>query len=151
MQSNKSVEIRLAQVSDVVCIAGCAAAAYQHYIERIGKVPAPMVADFQDQVEQGVVHVMTEAQELIGFAVCYACDDSLFLENIAIHPSQQGRGLGGLLLSYVEALEGDFGLIRLYTNEKMLENIQWYLSQGYNETDRRVEDGFARVHFEKRL
>ena len=143
--------IRPATLADADAIRRCAAAAYQKYIERIGREPAPMVADFEAQIRQAKVHVMCAGETLCGFAVCYAADDCYFLENIAVSPDCQSCGYGSKLLDYVHTLASPFELVRLYTNEKMVENLQWYRKQGYMETTRRVEDGFARVYFEKRL
>ena len=41
--------------------------------------------------------------------------------------------------------------LRLLTHQTMLSNIALYARLGYVETDRRVEDGFARVFMAKRL
>ncbi|MEQ9160672.1 MAG: hypothetical protein RLO10_10775 [Roseovarius indicus] len=41
--------------------------------------------------------------------------------------------------------------MQLYTNEKMVANLSIYPHLGYAETDRRTEDGFNRVYFEKRV
>lgn len=41
--------------------------------------------------------------------------------------------------------------IRLYTHERMLENIEIYGKLGYQETRRAVADGFARVFMRKSL
>lgn len=143
--------MRLATDTDVVSIRRCAEKAYQKYIERMGREPAPMVADFSSQIELGHVHVLTVAESLCGFAVCYPMDDAWFLENIAVDPACQGQGYGARILEYVHNLATGFDIIRLYTNEKMTENLAWYRSKGYAEIERRVENGFARVYFEKRL
>jgi hypothetical protein len=42
-----------------------------------------------------------------------------------------------------------FGKVQLYTNEKMTENLSIYPKLGYVEIDRRTENGFNRVYFEK--
>jgi hypothetical protein len=41
--------------------------------------------------------------------------------------------------------------VHLYTNAKMTANLSIYPRLGYVEIDRRSEDGFDRVYFEKRL
>jgi hypothetical protein len=41
--------------------------------------------------------------------------------------------------------------VTLYTNEAMVENRRLYARLGYAETGRRVEDGYRRVFFRKRL
>jgi len=45
----------------------------------------------------------------------------------------------------------DRGRVSLYKNEKMTDNLSIFLRLGYVEVQRRSEDGFARVYFEKRL
>lgn len=39
--------------------------------------------------------------------------------------------------------------MELYTNAKMTENLTLYARLGWRETDRRTEQGFERVYFEK--
>jgi ribosomal protein S18 acetylase RimI-like enzyme len=77
----------------------------------------------------------------------------MFLENVAVHPAQQGKGYGRILMAFVEreALKSGLGKIRLYTNIHMRENLGLYAALGYVETGRRREDGFDRVYFEKQL
>ena len=64
---------------------------------------------------------------------------------------QQNKGLQ--LIAHCEEAARSAGLtsIRLYTNEKMAENLMIYPRLGYIETGRRSEHGFNRVYFEKRL
>jgi hypothetical protein len=45
----------------------------------------------------------------------------------------------------------DWHLLRLYTNAAMRENLILYHRLGYQEDDRRGEDGFERVFLSKRL
>jgi len=39
--------------------------------------------------------------------------------------------------------------VRLYTNEAMAENLEFYPRSGYRETGRAEQDGFRRVFFTK--
>ena len=128
-------------------------AAYTRYIERIGKKPAPMVADFAAAIEVETLHVIEAGAQICGFVVFYACDEYIHLENVAVDPRFQGLGLGRQLIDYVEqqARRGGFGSIELYTNAKMTENLELYPRLGYEQFDRRVEDGFDRVYFSKTL
>jgi hypothetical protein len=41
--------------------------------------------------------------------------------------------------------------IRLYTNEAMTENLDYYPRRGYRETHRATQDGYQRVFFSKAL
>jgi len=80
-------------------------------------------------------------------------DDHLLVENVAVDPAMQGRGLGRELMAFAErrAAELELPELRLYTNQLMTENLALYPALGYTETGRRVEDGFARVYFSKRI
>lgn len=147
-------EIQIATMSDVREIEACACAAYQKYVERMGRKPAPMVADFAEAIEKQQIYVARPAGaliEILGFVVFYPRGDHLHLENLAVHPEHQGQGFGRQLITFVEkhAQMLDLKAVELYTNEKMTENLSLYAKLGYQETDRRQEDGFNRIYFRK--
>lgn len=146
--------IRTALESDCAAISACANAAYIRYIDRIGKPPAPMVADYASQIAQNKVQVLERGQQLIGFVVSFPvslapAENIYFLENIAVDPAQQGTGMGKLLVDQVidRAIHFNCSCIELYTNELMVENIAWYGKLGFKEVERKHEDGFNRVYF----
>ena len=145
------MNIRQAVAADLDSIQACASAAYHKYIVRIGREPAPMLADFALQINQQQVYVAVDNDCVVAFAVCYPLDNGYFLENIAVHPASQGLGHGAALLEKVHTLAVPYGVVRLYTNEKMHENLTWYKNRGYKETARVHEDGFNRVYMEKTL
>ena len=76
----------------------------------------------------------------------------LLIENVAIAPSSQGKGLGRGLLDYAEeeARGRGYSEIRLYTNEAMTENIALYKKWGYEETNRESGE-FCRIFMSKRI
>jgi len=145
------VDIRKATTSDVERIAACARAAYAMYVERIGREPAPMVADFATQVQDGHIYVISDEESIFGYVVLYSEGDQIHLENVAVQPEYKGQGIGGRLIAFVEveARRRGFVAVELYTNEKMFENLDMYPKHGYVEIDRRTVDGFARVFFRK--
>ncbi len=145
--------IRLANSGDLISIKSIAEAAYAKYTVRIGRKPAPMVADFQKLIKQRYMYVFIYNGEVAGFVVFYPSGDHMHLENIAISPELQGKGIGLQLIEFVEqqSRAQDFQAVELYTNEKMTENLNWYPSIGYQEKDRHEEDGFSRVYFRKIL
>ena len=148
-----TAHIRPARAEDATAIAACARAAYEIYVQRIGRDPAPMVADFAGLITQGVVSVLEEQDRLLGFVVHFPREADYFIENIALSPATQGRGLGRLMMAWAEDRARDAGLdrLRLYTNVKMTENVPFYLGIGFEEEDRRIEDGFHRIYFSKQL
>jgi len=146
--------IRIATMGDEPNIRACAVQAYDRYVPLIGRKPAPMVADFAAQIERGDVYVASSDQgNFQGFIVFYEEGDHLFLENVAVFPSAAGQGVGKTLINFCEQSARDRSLnsVHLYTNEKMTENLSIYPRLGYAEVDRRTEDGFNRVYFEKSL
>ena len=146
--------IRQAIASDENEIKECAELAYARYVPLIGRKPAPMIADFADQIGAGQVYVSTNsAGNFQGFIVFYAENEHVLLENVAVLPSAVGRGVGKALIDFCENKARASGkrAVRLYTNEKMAENLIIYPKLGYVEVDRRAEEGFNRVYFEKTL
>jgi ribosomal protein S18 acetylase RimI-like enzyme len=79
--------------------------------------------------------------------------DHLLLDNIAVRPDQQGQGLGRRLIAFAEdeARRLAFAELRLYTHEKMVENIALYTRLGFAETGRGHQAGYDRVFMTKRL
>ncbi|MEM8797054.1 MAG: GNAT family N-acetyltransferase [Pseudomonadota bacterium] len=150
----KTLEIRLAEDDDVDAVRACAEEAFQQYVDAIGKKPAPMVADFDAFIDAGCVHVATDASgDVIGYIIFFPLEGDMFLENVAVKHSAAGKGVGKRLISLCEkeARLSGCDTVKLYTNEKMTGNISLYPQLGYRETDRRTEDGFKRVFFEKEL
>jgi GNAT superfamily N-acetyltransferase len=111
-----------------------------------------MIADFATQITLGQVYVATDESDYVqGFVVFFPHGDHMFLENVAVRPSISGRGIGTSLIRFCEDEARRLSLsgVHLYTNEKMTENLSIYPHLGYAEVDRRSEDGFDRVFFEK--
>ena len=79
--------------------------------------------------------------------------DHLLLDNIAVDPEHQGKGLGRTMLDLAErrAREQGFDTIRLYTHHLMVDNQRIYERDGYVETHRETEHGFGRVFYTKHL
>jgi GNAT superfamily N-acetyltransferase len=128
-------------------------AAYARYVPRIGREPAPMTADYEELVAAGEVTVALEDDVIVGVLVLRPTGVALLVENVAVAPAAQGRGIGRALLAHAEAQARELGLgkVALYTNAKMAENLSFYPALGYVEVDRRSEHGFERVFFEKTL
>jgi len=145
--------IRRASAGDVAAAAAITRAAYSTYVERIGREPAPMAADFGALIEAGDVWVATDRDQVVGVLVLRLQDAALLLESVAVDPAHQGRGIGRSLIDHAERVARDQGLgaVDLYTNALMTENLRLYPSLGYEVVDRRREDGFDRVYFRKSL
>ncbi|HTI75297.1 MAG TPA: GNAT family N-acetyltransferase [Mycobacterium sp.] len=145
--------IRRATTADLAGIRQLINDAYQKYVERIGRAPAPMTADYAAALEHSRVWVLENGGAVVGALVTETRADHLLLETIAVAPGAQGSGYGRLLLDRAErdAVELGFDEVRLYTNEAMTENLTFYPRHGYRETGRATEHGFRRVYFSKML
>jgi N-acetylglutamate synthase-like GNAT family acetyltransferase len=145
--------LRPATAGDRAAIERLVEAAYGMYVERIGRRPAPMDADYAALIAAGQVTVAERDGAVAGVLVLVPMGDHLLVENVAVEPGAQRTGLGRRLMARAEDEASALGLfeLRLYTNEKMAENVAWYPRLGYRETERRTESGFARVFFAKRL
>jgi ribosomal protein S18 acetylase RimI-like enzyme len=144
--------IRQAEQGDQEALVDCVQAAYSKYIERIGKTPAPMLADYKTLIAQGTVYVLADEKEVRGVLVMMPQGKDMFVESVAIDPRFQRRGLGRTLMAFVEqrARKEQSDEIRLYTNELMTENLLFYHKLGFEEEGRHVQNGYRRVFLRKR-
>ena len=145
--------IRPARPEDAGAIGEIARKAYYVYVERIGRPPAPMVADFERHIAQDWVIVAERDGELLGYAVLIADEKRALLDNIAVDPATQRSGVGRSLIERVEQAVAARGhsSIELYTNVVMTENVRWYEKLDFVETKRIVEHGFHRIYMKKDL
>jgi ribosomal protein S18 acetylase RimI-like enzyme len=145
--------VRPAQPEEAAAVGDLVRASYSKYVERIGREPAPMLEDYAALVRAGEVWVLAEGGEVLGVLVMRPAEDHLFVDNVAVAPGHQGRGLGRELVAFAEARARRDGLpeVRLYTNEKMQENLAVYARLGFEETSRRLDGGYQRVFMRKWL
>jgi GNAT superfamily N-acetyltransferase len=145
--------IRPAGIADLSAIEALVADAYAPYIQRIGEKPGPMLDDYRKHISEGRAHVMEDAEGIAGLLVLLPGTDTILLDNIAVAPRAQGRGLGRALIAFAETTARIRGhsAISLYTNTAMVENIALYQRLGYTETHRVTEKGFARIYMHKSL
>lgn len=148
-----SQPIRAATPADLADVERIVKEAYTHYIARIGREPGPMLDDYDELIAQGRVRVIERDGAVLGILVLIPQADAMLLDNIAVSPQAQGLGLGRLLLEHAEeaARASGYRAVRLYTHEKMTENIALYTRIGYAETHRIEEKGLRRVYMLKPL
>jgi ribosomal protein S18 acetylase RimI-like enzyme len=145
--------LRPAEGKDASQVAELVDAAYGHYVERIGMAPGPMTEDYTRVLREARVTVAERGGTIAGVLVLNVTDEGFVVENVAVHPSERGRGLGRTLLELAEAeaRRAGFTSIYLYTHERMAENLALYSRIGYVEYDRRSQGDFSLVYMRKRL
>ncbi|MFD7076302.1 GNAT family N-acetyltransferase [Nocardioides sp. NPDC059952] len=105
-------------------------------------------------MQSAEVWVAMVDDEVAGYAVTRnPGDDGLLLENLAVVPGHQRRGIGRALIAHVEARAMARGavFVELFTLEAMTENRRLYMRLGYEEIGYLVERGYRRVLMEKTM
>src|SRR6478735_11657992 len=145
--------IRLASIGDAPAVLACVSAAFEMYIDRIGKPPAPMLHDYRTLIEERCVWVAELAKEIEGVLVQFETPDGFYIDTVASSPRSRGTGIGRALLQFSEreAIRRGYASVYLCTNSKMTENQAFYPSIGYVEYERKRDAGYDRVFYRKSL
>lgn len=147
------VELRQAKATDAAAIRNLTRQAYARWVPLIGREPKPMTADYDEAVVRHRFDLLHIDGVLAGLIETVREPDHLLVENVAVSPSFQGRGLGRRLMAHAEALARELGFdtIRLYTNQRFAENIALYCRLGYQvDREETLPVGIV-VHMSKRL
>jgi GNAT superfamily N-acetyltransferase len=145
---------RRATSSDAAAIRALSREAYAKWVPLIGREPRPMTANYERAVIDHMIDLLEEHGQLVALIETVAQQDHLLIENVAVRPDRQGRGLGARLLRHAEQLALARGLseTRLYTNAAFAANLAFYARQGYEEYRREaVAPGSVAVFMRKVL
>ena len=145
--------VRLATAGDTAGALACVIEAFEPYVERIGRAPAPMLLDYPTQIADGRVWVAERSSQLEGVLVQCETQEGFYVDTVAVTTRCRGAGVGRALLEFAEAeaIRRGFTSIYLCTNSRMTENQMLYPKIGYVEYDRKTEDGYDRVFYRKPL
>jgi ribosomal protein S18 acetylase RimI-like enzyme len=150
---NDSFELRRALAADAEAVRALTREAYAKWVPLIGREPKPMQVDYERAVREHRIDLLYCGGELAALIETIPAADHLLIENVAVVPAFQGRGLGRRLLAHAEALAASMrvGEIRLYTNQRFAENIELYRRLGYGiDREEQLSTGVA-VHMSKRV
>src|ERR1700759_2328098 len=120
--------LRLGTAADAEAIRELTRAAYAKWVPMIGRKPKPMTADYAAALTRHRFDLLHVDGMLAALIETVAEAGPLLIENVAVAPAFQGRGLGRRLMAHAEALAATAGLreMRLYTNKRFAENIRLY-------------------------
>ena len=93
------VAIRPAVAEDAATIAPIVRLAYQIYIPRLGRAPAAMGVDHARAVAAGV-HVAIHRGAVVGVVTLTDTHVGCLLNNLAVAPDAQRRGIGRALIDF---------------------------------------------------
>jgi ribosomal protein S18 acetylase RimI-like enzyme len=133
--------LRRAGAADAATVRAVTRAAYAKWIPLIGREPKPMQADYDRAVREHRVDLALLEGDVVGLIETIDQPDHLLIENVAVAPSSQGRGLGRHLMAHAEQVAAERGHdeIRLYTNARFEVNVALYQRLGYRID--RLEEG----------
>ena len=153
MAHDDTYPIRPARAGDAGLIRDLVRRAYAMYVPRMGKEPGPMLDDYVKRVADGTAYVLEAEGSMAGILVLLQYDDHILMDNVAVDPAFQGRGIGKALVAFAEAeaVRQGYGELRLYTHETMVENVSMYAKLGYEESGRGKQAGYDRVFMRKKL
>ena len=132
--------LRRAGPADATAIRALSRIAYAKWVPLIGREPLPMTADYDRAVAAHMIDLYEIDGRLQGLIETIAADGHLLIENLAVHPDEQGKGLGDLLLKHARDLAQELGYdeIRLYTNAAFAANIAFDATRGLSEYSRQT-------------
>ncbi len=143
--------LRSATLADASAIRALTREAYAKWVPVIGREPKPMTADYAEAVQKHRIDPLYLDGELAALIEMIPAADYFLIENVAVSPALQGRGLGRKLLSHAEQIAASLGYdeIKLYTNKLFAENVQFYGKLGYRvDREEAFNDGVV-VHMSK--
>jgi GNAT superfamily N-acetyltransferase len=144
--------LRPAREDEADAVGALVESAFARHVEAVGRRPAPMDDDHAARIAAGQQFVKDDgAGDLVSSIVLVDAGDHLVVNNVAVAPGAQGRGLGRELLAFAEseARRRGFGEVRLHTNAAMADNLTMYPKLGYTLVGRETRGGFHRVLFVK--
>jgi ribosomal protein S18 acetylase RimI-like enzyme len=127
-------------VRDAGAILALTREAYSKWVPVIGREPLPMTADYDEAVRKHRIELLYVDGQLAAVIEMIPESDHLLIENIAVAPTFQNRGLGRGLLAHAEQVAASlkYPVIRLYTNKLFAGNVRLYQRVGYR-VDREEE------------
>lgn len=145
--------MRTAVRGEATAIKALVRAAYAKWLPIVGREPRPMWADYVKALRTHRFDLIENDGQLVALIETEAREGHTWIENIAVLPEWQGKGLGKQLLAHAEDLARAAGLpeVRLLTNGKMEANRRLYAAVGYTEDlEEPFGDGTV-VYLSKRL
>lgn len=146
--------IRRATPADAAAVRDLTRTAYAKWILLIGREPKPMTANYERAVVEHIIDLYEENRLPIALIEVIPQASYLLIENIAVLPTQQGKGLGALLLNHAETIARSLHLneLQLYTNAEFISNIEFYWRRGFHEFRREpFPAGGVTVHMKKMI
>jgi N-acetylglutamate synthase-like GNAT family acetyltransferase len=148
---NSTHQMRLATIEDLEEIEAVILAAYENHMRQMVFPPVQLLRDHSQAIEAG--EVWATGDPIVGAITLIEMDDTLLIENLVVHPTVQGSGLGRTLMAFAERTAELHGLQRvaLHHNQVNIAHSGFFGHLGYHTVDRRTQHGSRRALMEKRV
>jgi ribosomal protein S18 acetylase RimI-like enzyme len=145
--------LRPADAEEAAAIKGLVRAAYAKWVAVIGREPLPMQADYEKALTDHQFDVVVENGQIVGLIETIQREDHIWIENVAVAPAAQGRGIGRRLLAHAERKAVEAGCLetRLVTNGAFEANLSLYGRLGYAVDRREAFMNGTAVYMSKKL
>ncbi len=127
-------KIRKATTMDANEVEQCFKKAYSIYSNRFNLEDLPpMNIDYKFEIENYPCWVVTHNNTIAGGIFIEVFDNYLKIANVAVDPSFQSKGIGSLLLNFIEEEAKKLKKQEIYlsTHKLITENISYYQKKGY--------------------
>ena len=102
--------MKRAQAGDAPAVRQLTRDAYAKWVPLLGREPKPMTADYDEAVQRHQIDLLYVGPDLAALIELIRQPDHLLIENVAVSPRFQGRGLGRSLLAHAEVVAASMGL-----------------------------------------
>jgi GNAT superfamily N-acetyltransferase len=153
MSSDGSITLRRARHEDADLVREIVRGAYARWVPVIGREPMPMRVDYAKAIQKHGIDLLLLEGDPAGLIETKLESDHLWIENVAVRPEKQGRGLGRRLLAWAEELAAEAALteLRLLTNEAFADNVSLYQRLDYRIDRREPFMGGITLYMSKRV
>jgi RimJ/RimL family protein N-acetyltransferase/ribosomal protein S18 acetylase RimI-like enzyme len=144
--------LRRATLADLDAIAALQTAAYVPNEVIIQRPSLPRIADFSAMIHTHEFWLAFGEADLAAVLILDPAEH-FSIWSIAVAPAGQARGLGNGLMAFAELRAAELGYreVRLFTNEKLTRQINWYTSLGFQKTHVEIMPDRRAVHMTKPL
>ena len=143
--------IRQADLRDLYSVINCIEASFEPFISVLGQIPSALNADFKQIISNNNLYVAIIDDKVVGTIEIIMDNENVKIEKLSVLPDFRGNKIGNKLICYAEFLAkaNKLSKVKLFTNELLDYNIKYFRNSGFIETERKTENGFKRVYFEK--
>ncbi len=144
---------RRAIAADADVVRALVHAAYAKWVPVIGRAPRPMTANYDAAIASHIIDLY-DTDRPIALIELVPERSHLLVENVAVLPEHQGKGIGDALLHHANDVARSLRLpeLRLYTNAAFASNLAFYTRRGFEAFRREpLPDGGELVHMKRRV